>query len=239
MHPALQRFDLPLAVSHAGDTDHGDPAGSVAAYRRARELGYRWLQVDAVAIGDGVLVAQHAVAGRRRSWEHLDAAGVSDLAGRPVATLEALLAECPDVCWNVEVKSPATLAGLVRLLRRPGVLERVCVSSPFHRSIGRALRAEFGDRVCLCAPLLDGGLLGVPLWPFGRVRHDVLQVWWPLVWSRRVILRARSRGAMFQVWTVNRPRRARRLLRWGATGLITDRHEALRDVYREQGCWPG
>ncbi|MCB1005854.1 MAG: hypothetical protein KDB35_16850, partial [Acidimicrobiales bacterium] len=117
----------------------------MAAYRRARALGYRWLQVDAVAIGDGVLVAQHAVAGRRRSWEHLDANAVSDHAGRPVATLEALLGEFPDVCWNVEVKSRATLAGLVRLLREPGVLDRVCVSSPFNRSIGRALRAEFGD----------------------------------------------------------------------------------------------
>ena len=238
MHPCLHRFALPLAISHAGDTDHGDPACSAAAYRRARDLGYRWFQVDAVAIGGGVLVAQHAVAGRRRSWEHLDVATVSARAGRPVATLEALLAQFPDACWNIEVKARVTIPGLVDLLRRPGVLERVCVSSPFHRSIGRALRAEFGDRVCLCAPLVDGGLLGLPLWPFGRVRHDVVQVWWPLVWSRRVIARVRSRGLMFQVWTVNPTRRAHRLLRWGATGLITDRHEALRDGYRTLGCWP-
>lgn len=238
MHPYFDPDGPPLAISHAGDTDHGDPAGSLAAYRRAAEQGFRWFQVDVVAIGEGQLVSQHAVFGRRRAWEGLDPEAVGEIVGHPVPTLVDLIEAFPDGHWNIEVKSTAVLPGLLDVLGAPGVLDRVCVSAPFHRSISRRLRDEFGERVCLCAPLVDGGLIGLPLTGWHRIRHDAVQVWSPLARSRWLVGRVRSRGVGFQVWTVNRRRRARRLLAWDVTALITDRHALIADEFRARGWWP-
>lgn len=237
MHPYFDPDGPPLAISHAGDTDHGDPGGSVTAYQRAADVGFRWFQVDVVAIGHGDLASAHAVTGRKRRWESMSIAEVSEATGHPVPTLAQLLDGFPGAHWNIEVKSRAVLDGLLPLLRRPGVLDRVCVSAPFHRGIVRRLRSEFGDAICLCAPLVDGGLFGFPLWPFRRTRADAVQVWWPLLRSRRLVARVRSRGLGVQVWTVNTPTRADRLLDWDVTGLITDRHEMLRDVHAARGWW--
>jgi glycerophosphoryl diester phosphodiesterase len=211
----------PYVISHFGETSGGASRGSLEAYRQALAGGGRWIQVDVVAVGGGTLVSSHAVFGRRRAWEHLAPHQIEDDHGAP-PTLASILAELPDALVNIEVKSRRVFDGLVAVLSEPGVLERVCVSTPFHRGMSRELRARFGDAVCLCAPLFDGGLTGFRLVPWGRVRHDVIQIWWRLLVSRWVVHRATRRGHTVQVWTVNRAARARRLCRWGVTGLITD-----------------
>jgi glycerophosphoryl diester phosphodiesterase len=52
--------------------------------------------------------------------------------------------------------------------------------------------------------------------------------------SRRFIERAHDRGRGVQVWTVDTEVEARRLLDWGADGLITDRPDIIVPMVRER-----
>lgn len=240
-HPYFDGAPLPIAISHAGDSDSGHHNGSRQAYRLAYEHGFRWFQVDVVTIGGGgtgdQLASGHTVFGRNRAWESMSIEEISASVGREVPLLADLLAEFDDVKFNVEVKSRRAEAALRDLLRQPGVIERVCISTPFHRGLSRRLRHEFGDEVCLAAPLVDGGLVGTSLVPFGRIRHDVCQVWLPLARSRRQVQRVLQQGMRFQVWTANSVTAIDRCVRLGVTGIITDRHAMLRQRLVDVGKW--
>lgn len=236
-HPYFDGAPHPMAISHAGDTDSSEHGGSLAAYRLAHEHEFRWFQVDVVPIGGGRLGSAHAVFGRKRAWEDLTIEQVSKEVGRDVTTLNDLLDEFPDVKFNVEVKSRRAEAAVTALLEQPGAIGRVCISSPFHRGMSRRLRKRFGDSVCLAAPLADGGLIGLPLWPFRRVRHDTAQVWLPMIRSRKLVARVRTTGMRFQIWTANSATAIDRAVALGVTGIITDRHELLRDRLVDAGLW--
>ncbi len=237
IHPYFDGAPSVMAMSHAGDSDTGHHNGSLKAYELAHDHAFRFFHVDVVAIGGSELASAHAIFGRRRSWEKCSIEEVSAEVGRQVSTLSSLVNALPDGRWNIEVKSRRAEYALIQLLEQPGVIDRVCVSSPFHRGMSRRLRQRFGNAVCLAAPLLDGGLLGLPIWPFRRVRHDAVQVWWPTVWSGTLVKRVVATGTRFQVWTINSPKRIDRMLALGVTGIITDRHQLLRDRLTIKGVW--
>jgi glycerophosphoryl diester phosphodiesterase len=55
--------------------------------------------------------------------------------------------------------------------------------------------------------------------------------------TRRFINRAHRYGLQVHVWTIDDPQEMRYLLDFGVDGIMTDRIEVLRDVYRERGHW--
>ncbi len=230
----------PRAISHAGVADRNSDPGTLTAYRRAHELGFRWLQVDVVAVDDHQLLSLHAVTGRSRRVEGRDRAELGRLLpDRP--TLSELLDALPRARLNVEIKSrralPALLEHLDRL-DRTGDAGRLCVSAPFHRSILTTVRRRYGGRVATCASLLEGALVGLPLVRSRPPGPDAVQIWWPLTLVPGLL--ARSRGALgrVEVWTVNSPSRVRHLLGRGVDAVVTDDHEAVREAFREVGAWP-
>ena len=237
VHAFYQNSGLVVAISHAGDTSQGDPAGSLAAYRAAFDLGFRYFQIDVVKIRDDELVSGHAIIGRKPRWEDQSVESLRSN-GHHVDRVADIIDALPDARWNLEIKSKVAEPGLTKLLRaQDRRAERFGVSAPFNRRILKRLRAEFGNDLCTNASLLEGSLIGVPLIPMKTQHADAMQVFFPLVRSRRILERNRSRGIQFQAWPVNDRARMERLLDRGVRGIITDDHQLLRDVLTARGEW--
>ena len=178
-------------------------------------------------------------------WAEVARARVADR--EPIPRLEELLEAWPQVRVNIDPKHDRAVEPLVALLRRPGVLERVCVGSFSGPRLSR-LRAALGPG--LCTSLGPRGVAGLRLDSWGvpgagalvRAEHaDCVQVpvsrgIVPLV-DRRFLAAAHRRALPVHVWTVNEPAEMVRLLDLGVDGLMTDRPALLREVLIARGQW--
>jgi glycerophosphoryl diester phosphodiesterase len=243
---------LPLAFAHRGGAATGNE-NTMAAFGRAVDAGYRYLETDTQATADGVAVVFHdqtldRVLGRagrvgRLRWADLAAIRV---AGEPVVPrLEDLLAAWPQVRFNIDVKADAAVVPTVDVVRRLGALDRVLLAS-FSDARTRRMRAALGPRLATSL-----GSLGVArLWAASRAgrgaamlsgRVAAAQVpvrQGPLrVVDERFVRYAHRLGLQVHVWTVDEPGEIRDLLDLGVDGIMTDHIDVLRDVYIARGCW--
>ncbi|MEV0261061.1 glycerophosphodiester phosphodiesterase family protein [Streptomyces sp. NPDC050617] len=242
----------PLAFAHRGGAADG-LENTAAAFRRAVDAGYRYLETDVHATSDGALVAFHdptldRVTDARGAigalpWRAVRRARVGGT--EPLPLFEELLEEFPGARWNVDVKAEAALGPLLDLVRRADAWDRVCVGSFSQARIVRARRLA-GAR--LAHSLGTRGVVGMRLRSYGPPRLPVrtagavcVQV--PerqsgvRVVDRLFVRHAHARGLQVHVWTVNEAERMRALLDLGVDGIMTDRLGTLRDVLAERGAW--
>ncbi|MGI5351047.1 glycerophosphodiester phosphodiesterase [Streptomyces sp. CA-250714] len=249
-HPFLASAK-PLAFAHRGGAASG-LENTHAAFARAVELGYRYLETDVHTTADGALVAFHDSGLDRTtdrsgplaalSWAEVSRARV---AGRePVPLFADLLRAFPHARWNVDVKTDSALVPLLELLERESAWDRVCVGSFAEARVARA-RALAGPR--LLTSLGTGGVLALRMrsyrlpWrlPAGAgcaqvpERHGIVRVV-----DSAFVRAAHVRRLRVHVWTVNDPARAAALLELGVDGIMTDQLEMLRDVFAARGAWP-
>ncbi|XVS60652.1 glycerophosphodiester phosphodiesterase [Actinosynnema sp. CA-299493] len=251
-HPYLSG-PLPRAFAHRGwhlDELSG-MENSLAAFRRARQEGYRYLETDVHATSDGVVVVHHdatldrttdgtgPVAGQ--PWSAVRRANVG---GRePVTRLEDLLEDLPDAWVNIDVKADSAVVPVLEALRRTDSLRRVCLASFSEKRLARLRRLGGPGLLTSMGPRSAGAL-----WAAGRVplvglpvRGMVAQV--PvrqgrlLVVDGRFVAAAHRRSLEVHVWTVDDGAEMRRLLDLGVDGLVTDRPDRLRDVLVDRGAW--
>lgn len=249
-HPFLAHPG-PLAFAHRGGAADG-VENTHAAFARAAELGYRYMETDVHATADGRLVAFHDATLDRvtdgsgplagLSWEEVSGARVG---GRePVPLFGELLRAFPRVRWNVDIKAEAALTPLLDLLDAEDAWERVCVGSFHERRVARA-RALAGPR--LLTSLGTSGVVALRLRSYGLPGRlppgagcaQVPERQGPVrVVDPAFVRAAHARGLQVHVWTVNERDRAEALLDLGVDGIMTDRLEMLRDVLAARGAWP-
>ncbi|MFD4504613.1 glycerophosphodiester phosphodiesterase [Streptomyces sp. NPDC058457] len=248
-HPYLDHPG-PIAFAHRGGAADG-LENTVAQFRRAVELGYRYIETDVHATTDGRLVAFHDDtldrvtdgAGRISDlpWEDVRQARV---AGRePLPLFEELLEEFPDVRWNVDAKTEPALRPLLELIEKTDSYDRVCVGS---FSEARVLRAQRLAGPRLATSFGTRGVVGLRLRSWGlpaAVRRSAVAAQVPEsqsgvpVVDRRFVRAAHARGLHVHVWTINEPERMHRLLDLGVDGIMTDHIDTLREVMRQRGVW--
>ncbi|MGR3873955.1 glycerophosphodiester phosphodiesterase [Streptomyces graminifolii] len=248
-HPYLDHPG-PIPFAHRGGTADG-LENTVFQFRRAVELGYRYIETDVHATADGKLVAVHDEtldrvtdgAGRIAdlSWSDVSHARV---AGKePVPLFEELLETFPEVRWNVDVKAEPALRPLLDLLERTDSWNRVLVGSFSEKRVVRAqhlagprLATSFGTRGVLNLRLRSWG---APL----PVRRSAVAAQVPEeqsgvpVVDRSFVRAAHARGVQVHVWTINEADRMHRLLDLGVDGIMTDHIDTLREVMVERGVW--
>jgi glycerophosphoryl diester phosphodiesterase len=255
-HPFLDG-PVPRAFAHRG-WHLGELAGmenSLAAFRRAAEEGYAYLETDVHATRDGVVVVMHdATLDRttdrsgeikRLSWNVVRTARVN---GRePVCGLADLLEELPDTLLNIDVKADSAVMPVLDLLRHTGVWHRVCLAS-FSESRLQRLRAAAGSRLLTsigpasAAALRLGSVCRLPPRTM-PIRGDLAQL--PVCWygipvmDRALVRYAHRLGMEVHAWTVNRAAEMHALLDLGVDGLVTDRPDLLREVLRTRRVWSG
>ncbi len=241
----------PIAFAHRGGALEGEE-NTLPAFAHAVALGYSHVELDVHATTDGQVVIHHddtlqRMTGDPRAIGSLDAATLARVrtpGGAAIPPLAALLEEHPALFVNIEVKADAAIDPLIALIRRMGVLDRICVGS-FNPSRVARLRAALGAGLCWSPAHLGAGRLVLAGWglPVGRLAYPVAQV--PVsfhgipVVTRRFVRAAHARGIQVQVWTVDDRAQMERLLDMGVDGLMTDRPSLLRQVLTERNAWRG
>lgn len=239
----------PIPFAHRGGAAEA-PENTMAAFQRAVDLGYRYLETDVQVTADGHVLAFHdAVLDRVTDrtgavgdlpWREVAAARVQG--AEPIPLLEDVLGTWPDIRVNIDAKSDAALAPLVDALRRTRAYERVCIASFSDRRLARFRRLT-GHQVCTAIGPASVARLRLASWgaAAGPLGGDCAQV--PVLYGRvRVVDEAfvaasGAHGTPVHVWTVDEPAEMNRLLDLGIDGIMTDHPTVLKAVMVERGQW--
>ncbi|MDE0320368.1 MAG: glycerophosphodiester phosphodiesterase [Acidimicrobiaceae bacterium] len=268
VHPFLDQPG-PVPIAHRGGSAAW-PQNTMAAFEGAVGLGYRFLETDVQATSDGVLAVFHDDAlapvsdgtGRisEMTWSEVSKARVG---GEPIPRLEELLGAFGDVRISIDPKADAAVEPLIKALRGPGVLDRVCVGSFSDERLERIDKA-FGEAVCLSfSPreivrlrLLSAAGLRARTRssrrprsgttrpqrrdrPFrGRIASIPLRQGLIPLATRRFVQHAQRSGVAVYIWTIDDPAEMCRLLDIGVDGIMTDEPKVLLEVMAERGLWP-
>jgi len=238
----------PLAFAHRGGAAHC-PENTWRAFEHAVSLGYSYLETDAHATADGVLVAFHDRtldrvtdrAGRIADLPYSEVSAARIAGTDPIPLVEDLLGTWPEARFNIDVKDGPAVRPLAEVLRRTGAWDRVCITS-FSGHRLAAVRRALPRPVCMAvSPLGVAALrLGAPRPPLAaRMRRS----WFRCAQipvrmaTESVLRRAHAAGLQVHVWTVNDRRAMTDLLDLGADGIMTDEIAVLRDVLEARGQW--
>jgi len=228
------------------------PENTLAAFRRALELGADAIETDAHLTRDGQVVLSHDPTGKRmagvsraiadctleevwtwdagRNFRPRSGAGETFSGqGLRVPTLAEALVELPETPFNVDVKdpSPRMIAAVLDVVRRAGAEQRVLLAS-FRTKTLQAIRAAgYGGPTGLgqaeiARLALSPGLL------LGRIRVLGSRAQVPLssfgirFATRRFIDRCHGKGLAVDFWIVDDPAMSLELVALGADGIMTD-----------------
>lgn len=257
-HPYLDG-PYPRAYAHRGWHLGEGTENTMAAFVRAVEEGFSYLEMDVHATADRVAVVHHdSVLGRttdgRGRISGLPLAALAEFrvaSAEPIPRLADVLAALPDTRITLEVKSGAAVDVTLAALERADAWHRVCVGAFDERWLMRARRAA-GPR--LCTSMGQTAALGLrtrawfdaagaplswlPTLPWPGQLAQLPRRFGPLtVVDARLVATAHAAGREVHVWTVDDPGQMHELLEMGVDGLLSDRPDQLRDVLRERGAW--
>ena len=238
-----------LAFAHRGGALEA-PENTMKAFEYAVGLGYCYIETDAYATRDGVLISFHddkldRVSNARGKIEALawDDVRQARIAGNePIPLMEELFQRFPEVRINIDPKHDAAVAPLIALIKRMGAEKRVCIGSFSGKRI-KQVQDAFDGRVC--TSLGPSGVLklksasaGIPArrWPEGCAQVPVKGNGITIV-TRRFVETAERCGLQVHVWTIDDEAEMRRLIDLGVHGLMTDRPAVLKRVLEERGLW--
>jgi glycerophosphoryl diester phosphodiesterase len=242
----------PIAFAHRGFAPDGGE-NSMAAFERAVELGYRYLETDVRVTADGVALAFHDATLNRVTdrtgridamrWQAVREARIG---GRePVPLLTELLAAWPGIRVNLDVKADRSVGPTVDAIRHTGALDRVCVGAFSTRRIN-AVRQALGPRLCTSLGPREALRLRMATGrprrsaPSGQCAQVPARIGTRRFTDERYVAAAHRLGLQVHVWTVNDSAEMTRLLDLGVDGIMTDRADVLRDLLIARGQWqPG
>ncbi len=248
-HPFFEHDGL-LAFAHRGGAEEA-PENTMAAFQAAVDLGYRYLETDAYATADNVLLSFHddsldRVTDRIGRIEELPYSEIKQArvqGAEPIPLMEDLLGAWDDVCLNIDAKHDQAVEPLIRLIQRTNALDRICVGSFSGKRLDR-LRAALGPGLCTSmtpfeVTRLRIGSVGLPT---GKFQAHCAQVPMshkgiPIV-TNTLVTTANKCGVQVHVWTIDDPDTMDQLVDLGVHGIMTDRPSILKNKLVEKGRWP-
>jgi len=221
-------------IAHRG-ASRAAPENTVAAFRRAAEMGADMVELDVRRSADGRLVVHHdpfladgrAVAATR-----------ADELPSAVPTLDAALDACVGMAVNIEIKNDPDEPGfepdraladdVAAVVAARGDADRVVVSSFDRASIDRLREVAW-------PPIATAWLVTVP--PPDAVEvvvaggHQALHPSWQAV-DPALVEQAHAAGVAVNVWDCDDPEAMVRLAGWGVDGICTNVPDVAIGVLR-------
>lgn len=238
----------PAVIAHRGASIEA-PENTLAAFRRALELGVDAVETDVHLSADGELVVIHeslldrttdgrglvkdrSLAALRR----LDAGRWFDerFAGERIPTLEEALDVLRPVRVIIEIKNgPVYYEGIAErvaaVVRRSGH-EAITVSS-FDHPVLREMRGVAPD--VETAALFMGRLID-PLRLASEAGVGILHPYWMWI-TPDMIAAAHAAGLRVETWTVDEPAHQAHVVSLGVDGIITNQPARLRALLSQAG----
>jgi glycerophosphoryl diester phosphodiesterase len=219
----------PEIIAHRGASDEA-PENSLAAFRRAVELGADGIELDIQFTADRIPVVHHDATLKAggsdesdRPIHRLKLADARRLA--PLATLDQVIEEIGTRArLYVEIKDPRAVEKVLKQLKR--VPDSSAVHSFDHQAIAAAARL---------APAIRRGVLLVSrlVNPASAMEAAGAQDLWQHVdkVDKTLVAQVHAAGGRVIAWTVNDEARARELARLGVDGICTDRPGHLLEAF--------
>jgi glycerophosphoryl diester phosphodiesterase len=210
-------------IAHRG-ASRVEPENTVAAFRRAAELGADMVELDVRRSSDDLLVVVHDAA-------LADGRAVCDVMAAElppgVPTLEEALAACVGMTVDVEIKNDAgepgfepdrrIAADVVELVVGLGEADRVLVSSFDQGCIDLVRAIEPGIAVGWLVGAVPTGYIEV----LSERDYQALLPWWEAV-TPDVIRQCHAADVAVNCWTCDEPEAMVRLAGWGIDGICTN-----------------
>lgn len=237
----------PVLIAHRGGDGAGpDKENTLAAFKAARDAGYRYGETDVILTADSQVVAIHGASnlwdslsrGRhsRRSLQRKTLAQLRSkysVGGEPVPTLEELLKALPTMKFFIDPKTEEVVAPLAKLIRRLSVTNRVCVGSFNYGRVGRfrELMGKNAPATCFIIGRAFRFLnANKHMLETGRLsRVQAVQLHHSLL-SRQMVDLVHQQGFKAVIWTANSEITIKNALNCGADGIISDKILLLKEV---------
>lgn len=252
MGPQLPYFEpaRPRVFAHRGLALEA-PENTLLAFAHALAAGVDHVETDVHASKDGIAVIAHdddlsRVGG---SGERVDALTVAELSrldlgeGQHVPTLAEALDAFPDLRFNIDLKSEASIAPTVTAIRAARAEDRVLVTSFSEQRRRAALRMLPGVATSASGPRFALALAAAVARATPGVRRALAGLHAVQIPERALglstVTPARIRafhaaGVEVHVWTINDPATMHRLLDRGVDGIVTDRADLALAVIAER-----
>ncbi|MFQ5616274.1 MAG: glycerophosphodiester phosphodiesterase [Anaerolineales bacterium] len=235
------RTAAPQLIAHRGGPAQA-PENTLAAFRKAIDVGADWLEMDVQVTGDGELIVFHdetverTTNGTGRVGEltleqirALDAGG-----GERVPTFAEVIALAKEAGVSImpEAKSPHLYPGIeekmVQAIVEAGYLGRTVIQSFNPKTLETFKSINPDVQVC---PLYGLWKLRLPAVPPGRA-EIVCPMAEMVVLNPWMIRAAHARGQQVYVWfgAIEHPLTLRLILAFGADGLMVDDPVAMAKV---------
>jgi len=247
MNEFLQPRTRPLNLAHRGASTYA-PENTLAAFRRAAEMGADGIELDAKLSRDGAVMIMHDATVDRTTdgsgrvsdltlveLKRLDAGSKFDpqFAGERIPTLEEVIDAVGDhllinvELTNYESRGDGLELKVVDLIAKNGLADRVMVSSFNPLGLRKVKRAA---PHIVCGLLTRPGLkftlrrlLLAPLIPGLDARHPHFSMI-----DANIVRKVHARGQKVNTWTVNEEADMRRMIDVGADAIITSRPDVLK-----------
>ncbi|MCW2747303.1 MAG: hypothetical protein JWP10_445 [Nocardioidaceae bacterium] len=253
-HPYLGA-DVPLALAHRGGAKYAPNAGienTIAAFRNALDLGYRYLETDVYVSSDGVVYAFHdhdlaRLTGHAGGIETLTSEEIDQVlvaGSEPIPRLADVLQAFPEARFNIDFKSAKAVKPTVQVVADHHAQGRVCFASFEYARLRRArLMASWA---ATSASPVEIALVkvspvrwirsiarkhGVVAFQVPHRRHGITIV------TPTFIRRAHELGIQVHVWTIDDREEMSHLLDLGVDGIVTDRIDILKELLVSRGQW--
>ena len=214
---------MTAVVAHRGDS-RAEAENTVAAFRRAGEMGAHAVELDVRRTADGVLVVHHN--------PHLaDGRLIATTANRDLPSSVPTLGEALDACegmWvNVEIKNDPEEADfdptesiadetVAHLLAR-GEDDRWLISCFRIETVDRCRELAPQIRTAWLCSVVPDGVVGL----LQSRGHVALHPWVALL-TQEVIEACHAGGLAVNTWTCDDPERMEQLIEWGIDGICTN-----------------